>query len=179
MKIPITDKFLWDLYKLIETSGDVLNTVFPPIPTMKEAIYPDLRKFRREYEKRKLRKNFSQFIYYLKRQGYIKVKNLESKKGFILTKKGINKALKTKFKIGKKKRRKDKKWIMLIFDIPERKRALRNLLRETLSFLGYKMFQKSVWICPFDVLKETQDFIQRNSLDCYVKLFLIEEINPE
>ena len=76
----------------------------------------------------------------------------------------------------KMKKRKDRKWIMLIFDIPEKKRESRSLLRETLYLLGYKMLQRSVWVCPYDVSRETEDFIQRNSLDPYIKLFLIKEV---
>jgi len=176
MKISITDQFLLNLYKFVEITGDVLETAFPPIPTMKEATLPDFRKLRKEYEKRKAKKSFTRFVYCLKKQGYIKVKNLKTKQGIILTKKGIDKALKAKFKTEKKRKRKDGKWIMLIFDIPEKKRKMRDLLREMLSFLGYKMLQQSVWVCAYDVLKETENFIQRKSLDQYIKMFLIKEI---
>jgi len=75
-----------------------------------------------------------------------------------------------------KKRRPDGKWIMLIFDVPERKRYLRDLLRSAIYFLGYKMFQRSVWVCPYDVLKKTEALLRKYSLDQYVKIFLIEEI---
>jgi len=176
MKIPITDQFLWDLYNLIEGTDDVLDTLLPPPRTMKEAIYPDIRKLRIKYEKKKARESFSKFIYYLKKQGYIKIKDLENKQGVLLTKKGMKKVLKTKIKMKKVKKRKDGKWIMLIFDIPEKERKSRSLLRETLNFLGYKMLQRSVWVCPYDVLGETEDFIQRNSIDSYIKLFLIKEV---
>jgi len=173
MKLPITDEFLWNLYNLSENIDDILDIALPPF---RKIVFPDLHKVQRIYEKRKAKKSFSNFIYYLKKQGYIKVKNLRNKKGILFTKKGMGKVLKIKFKIKKKKRRKDGRWMMLIFDIPEKKRDLRNLLRETLYLLGYKMLQRSVWVCPYDVLKETEDFIQRNSLDPYIKLFLIKEI---
>jgi len=176
MKIPITDKFLWDLYNATENIGDVLDSVFPPPRTMKEAIYPNLRKLRIKYEKKRARRSFSQFIYYLKKQGYIKTKELKGTQGVLLTRKGMQKALKIQFKIIKKRKRKDGKWLMIIFDIPEKKRALRDLLRESLCFLEYKMLQQSVWVCPYDVQKETEDFIQRNSLERYIKFFLINEI---
>jgi DNA-binding transcriptional regulator PaaX len=53
---------------------------------------------------------------------------------------------------------------------------LRDLLRELLYLLGYRMLQQSVWVCPYDVLKETEAIIQKLSLERYVKIFLIEEI---
>ncbi|NOQ67825.1 hypothetical protein GQ568_00095 [Patescibacteria group bacterium] len=65
---------------------------------------------------------------------------------------------------------------MIIFDIPEEKRYLRNLLREKLLLLKYKMLQQSIWICPYDVQKETEFILREHSIDPYIKLFLIEEI---
>jgi len=174
MTLPITDKFLWDLYNLLEEI-DVTLDLFAP-RTMKEACYPDFYKLKRKYQRKEARKYFSQLIYYLKKKGYIKIKNLGAKKGVILTEKGSEKVLKTKLKIEEKKRRPDGKWIMLIFDIPERKRHLRDFLRSVIYFLGYKMLQRSVWICPYDVLKKTEVVLRKYSLDRYVKIFLIEEI---
>ena len=84
--------------------------------------------------------------------------------------------MKIKYKVMKKNKRKDGKWQMIIFDIPERKRDLRNLLRENLYLLGYKMLQQSVWISPYNVLKETEAILRRYSLDPYVKLILIKKI---
>lgn len=176
MKLPITDKFLWDLYNLAEEVGGALRVIFPPPRTIKEAFNPELYEFRMRYESRKSKRNFSQFIYYLKKKGYIKVENLKQKRAFLLTKKGREKVLKIRFKNLKEKRRKDGKWQMVIFDIPEKKKKLRNLFREKLYLLKYKMLQQSVWVCPFDVAKETEDVIREYSLDPYVKLFLIEEI---
>ncbi len=76
----------------------------------------------------------------------------------------------------KKKRRPDGKWQMVIFDIPEKKRVLRDIFRENLQILGYKILQQSVWVCPYEISKETEGIIRQYSLDPYVKLFLIEEI---
>lgn len=174
MKLPLTDKFLWNLYKFIEEVDDTFSLFYPR--TMKEVWFPDLYKLRRKYEKENARRQFSQFIFYLKKQGYIKIKNLEQKQGVILTKKGTEKVLKIKLRMKEKKKRPDGKWQMVIFDIPERKRSLRDIFRENLQILGYKMLQRSIWVCPYDVLKETEGIIRRYSLDPYVKLFLIEEI---
>lgn len=44
----------------------------------------------------------------------------------------------------------DKKWRILIFDIPEYKRALRDKIRNTLVCIGFMPVQKSVWIFPYD-----------------------------
>lgn len=174
MKLPITDKFLWELYNSLEEIDRFFDLFVPR--TMKEVFSPDLFRLKKEYERQKARRQFSQLISYLKEKGYIKIKNLEQKQGVILTPRGMEKILKIKFKMKKKKKRSDGKWQMIIFDIPEKKRHLRDLLRDYLRLLGYKMLQQSIWVCPFDVLKETEAVIRKYSLDPYIKLFLIEEV---
>jgi hypothetical protein len=174
MKIPMTDKFLFELYGFFEKLNK--NYKFTTPLTIKEAIFPDIYRLRREWEQKRDRKNFSRLIYRLKKNGFIKIDNLKNRKAVILTPKGEIKALKTKYKLLDKKQRKDRKWQMLIFDIPENKRFLRDLLREYLYFLGYRMLQRSIWVCPYDVFKETEYFLRKYSLDSFVRLFLIEEL---
>lgn len=50
----------------------------------------------------------------------------------------------------KKKQRWDKRWRLLIFDIPEKKRALRDKIRNTLAAIGFMRLQDSAWIYPYD-----------------------------
>ena len=174
MKISITDKFLWEVYNFLETAGDIADTAFkrPALGSfLQEPKNPIYKKYRDERGRRK----FNKLMYYLKRKGYVRSKNLENKKGFILTNQGIDKALKASFKISKP-RRKDGKWAMLIFDVPQKHKKARDLMRSILQNLGYKMFQKSVWITPYDVSEKTEKLLQLHSLENYVKIFLIEEI---
>jgi len=175
MRLPLTDQFLLDLYNFIQKI-DRASELFIPPRTMREALYPDFYKLKREYERKKAKRRFSQFVDYLKKKNYIQIKNLKEKQGILLTEKGFEKITNLKFKIGERKRRSDGKWQMIIFDIPENKRYLRDLLRQKLYLLGYKMLQQSVWISPYDVSKETEKFLRKYSLDSYVRLFLIEEI---
>ena len=44
----------------------------------------------------------------------------------------------------------DKKWRILIFDIPESKKGLRDKIRATLVSIGFRRIQDSVWIYPYD-----------------------------
>jgi len=175
MRLPLTDQFLLDLYNFIQKIDKDSESFIPP-RTIREALYPDFYKLKREYERKKAKRRFSQFVDYLKNKNYIQIKNLKEKQGILLTKKGIDKVINLKFKIGERKKRPDKKWQMLIFDIPEKKRYLRDLLRVKLYFFGYRMLQQSVWICPYDIFKETERFLREYSLDEYVRIFLIEEI---
>ena len=176
MKISVTDKFLWDAYAIANKTENVLDFVFSSPYKKSRILRGDENPIFKKYRKEKGSKEFAKLIYYLKTKNYIKVKNLENKKAIMLTREGINKALKASFNIEGKIKRNDGKWVMLIFDVPEKYRKSRDLLRSILYNLGYKMFQQSVWISPYDVNEKTEKLLQCYSLDEFVKIFLIEEI---
>lgn len=44
----------------------------------------------------------------------------------------------------------DQKWRIVIFDIWERRRGVRDKLRRTLEKAGFRRVQDSVWVCPYD-----------------------------
>jgi hypothetical protein len=82
LKLPITEEFLWDIYTIIEGIDEIYATLFPQPLTMKRAVCPELYEIKRMYEKKKQRKDFSKLISYLKRKGWIKVKEIKEKKPF-------------------------------------------------------------------------------------------------
>jgi CRISPR-associated endonuclease Cas2 len=69
-----------------------------------------------------------------------------------LTKKGENELYKLEQNnfVIKKPRKWDKKWRVLIFDIPENKRWIRQKIRMTLRSIGFLKLQNSVWVYPYD-----------------------------
>ena len=44
----------------------------------------------------------------------------------------------------------DRKWRVIIFDIPEKNRGLRTRAREILKAAGFQRLQDSVWVFPYD-----------------------------
>jgi len=173
MRLPLTDQLLWLIYNCGE---EVLEPLEIFRLRTREDIIPLGRDIWKALERQKRKRQFAQFVNYLKKQGYIKIASLKGKKGILITPKGSKKILKVKYKLSDKKRRKDKKWIMIMYDIPEKKKKERTSLREMLQILGYQQFQKSIWMCPYDVFKETEEIIRIYSLSPYVKTFLIEEV---
>ena len=175
MKATVTDKFLWDVYNIVSKTADIIGST-NRVPNLLNRLAgmgnPVFKKYRSDKNKEKFRK----LIYYLKRKNYIRVQNLEGRKGVILTKDGLNKAFKASFVMDEKKKRKDGKWIMLIFDMPSKNKKARSLMRSILFNLGYKILQQSVWVTPYNVSEKTESLLQFYNLDRYVKIFLIEEI---
>ena len=102
-----------------------------------------------------------------KRQGEI-IKRARDKlvqKGFLfyenrflkITKKGKEELDRIKLKDWEveKPKKWDKRWRMLIFDIPEYKRSVRDKIRQTLAHVGFVKVQQSVWIYPYNC----EDFV--------------------
>ena len=48
------------------------------------------------------------------------------------------------------KKRWDKRWRMIVFDIPERRKGVRDRLRRTMREFGFLRLQDSVWVFPYD-----------------------------
>lgn len=55
-------------------------------------------------------------------------------------------------------------WRMVIFDIAEKNKIIRNILRYKLKELGFGRWQKSVYITPFNVAKDMQQFLYQKRL---------------
>ncbi len=69
-----------------------------------------------------------------------------------LTPKGHDKLrfLKARESAMRRPRRWDKRWRILIFDIPEYRAGLRDKIRHTLEHIGFVRLQDSVWAYPYD-----------------------------
>ena len=129
-----------------------------------------------QYKDKKKRERFADFIYKLQKCGYLKRLKIKDETAIVLTPKGLDRIFVIKMKSAEKIQRKDKKWQMVLFDIPENKRKDRDYFRQGLRYLGYKKLQQSIWVCPYDVLKETKELIERYNLKDFVELLLVKKI---
>jgi phenylacetic acid degradation operon negative regulatory protein len=59
-------------------------------------------------------------------------------------------------------------WRIVIFDIPEEDKKLRDALRYKLTELGFGQWQRSVYITPFDLEEEMNQFLKINELFGFV-----------
>ena len=95
-----------------------------------------------KYKKAADKKKFYSRLYKLRKDGYITDKKI--------TPKGLIKIIRAKNKSKKISNSWDGKWRIVVFDIPENKRNLRNYFRKILNDLNFIKLQNSVWVSPFD-----------------------------
>ncbi|PJE57783.1 MAG: CRISPR-associated endonuclease Cas2 [Candidatus Portnoybacteria bacterium CG10_big_fil_rev_8_21_14_0_10_38_18] len=184
IKLPFTEKFLWDIWKLIEAKDKLMDSVLSNkwhgIKDPFEMIWPDFYKVKdiywEQYKDKKKRERFTNFLYKLQKNGCLKKLTVKDKTAIMLTPKGIERVFTINLKTIDKKLRNDRKWHMVLFDIPENKRKERDLFRKSLQYLGYKKLQKSIWVCPYDVQKETKELIKRFNLKEFTELLLVKKI---
>jgi len=120
-------------------------------------------------------------IAYLKQKGYIKT-FVENKKTYIeLTKLGgkylENQSLKT-LKICQHSDW-DKKWRLVVFDIPEKQHFERGILRKKLYEFGFYKVQKSVYVYPYNCTNEIKFICKKLQITKYVLIAISELIQNE
>jgi phenylacetic acid degradation operon negative regulatory protein len=73
----------------------------------------------------------------------------------------------------------DKKWRLVIFDIPTTKRVAAHEFRLAIKKLGFQQFQRSVWICPYPCGPQIAYFRQTYGLKDYIRLFEVIAVDDE
>ncbi|MBI4057991.1 hypothetical protein HY405_01620 [Candidatus Microgenomates bacterium] len=62
----------------------------------------------------------------------------------------------------------DGRWRLVIFDVPETKRAVRDILRYRLRYWGFEPWQKSVWASKKNVTSKLRDYIKELGIEQWV-----------
>ena len=99
----------------------------------------------------------------------------------VLSKEGVKRAI--SYKIDEMKISKpffwDKKWRVMIFDIPEDKKRAREALRRKITELGFYQLQKSVFIFPYECHDELDFIIEFFELRRHVRIMTVSDITNE
>jgi phenylacetic acid degradation operon negative regulatory protein len=72
----------------------------------------------------------------------------------------------------------DRRWHILVYSIPERKRDVRAELRKQLSWLGYGPLSSGSWICPHDVEADARALVSRLDIESWVEMFSAAHMGP-
>ncbi len=105
-------------------------------------------------------------LYRLVTEGYLQEQN----KSYSLTELGSQ-------LIHKVNPTKDGIWKIIIFDIPETKRGIRNILRSKLSSLGFKKWQNSIWISPYALAPGIEAELDELGTKMFIRLIKTTDIN--
>jgi DNA-binding transcriptional regulator PaaX len=106
------------------------------------------------------RKKFRSNLSELKKKKFIEVSGEGANTKIRITERGRVQLLRYNFEDMQitRPRKWDKKWRVVIFDVPENKKTARDALARKLKQLGFFRLQKSTFIFPFDCKKEI-DFV--------------------
>ena len=99
----------------------------------------------------------------------------------VLTSEGKKKALTydlDKMRI-KKPAKWDKKWRIVLFDIPNKKKKIRDILRFHLKKLGFYELQESVFVYPYDCKDEIDYLIEFYDIRKFVRFVIADSIDTE
>lgn len=122
--------------------------------------------YRYQYGIPNLRKSdLSQALKRLRERGLVELISTD-KLLYRLTDQGRDRALWTRMKMNKEKW--DGKWRLVIWDIPEERKAVRDLLRYKLKQLGFTRWQKSVWASKINCTDILREFIKKVGIEDWV-----------
>ncbi len=143
-------------------------------------LLPLLKEISDEYTRKKLKeKRVDKIFERFKKRRLIILKEENGKFIVELTEKGKRKVKEIQFenlKIEKPKKW-DRKWWVVIFDIPEKfKKRARNALREKLKELDFYQLQKSVWVFPYSCEKEIQFLCELFDITPFVNILIADNI---
>ena len=142
--------------------------IFFPRPTMSYALnreYVDQRRF--DARLRKWKKN-----------GWIKYEFREANRVVKLTEKGeLEAILEMSVAEQSKKRTWDGKWWIIMFDIPENARQVRNHLRKLLLRYGFLPIQASVYITPKEPNPYASTYLNKSGLIRYLRIARIDKLD--
>lgn len=112
----------------------------------------------------------------LKSYGWAEKKEIGGEVHYVITPKGekeFDRVLKNLRETGKW----DGRWRLVIFNVPEKQRDLRDRIRRALNRLGLGILQPSVWISPKDIKNEVENIRQRLHLENSLKFFEVSRNN--
>lgn len=160
--------YFFDFFRIVLPIFDKRNIYRIPFKSYDKFRLQDKMKFSRE-------------MYRLKRAGFVKEYFLNKEKFIELTPKG-KKYLKWYLAdelILKRSPQWDKKWRIVIFDVPNDKKVARDVLRQKLERLGFLKLQESVYVFPFECFAEINLLKNLYYLKPYVQYIVAEAIETE
>ena len=150
-------------------------------PQMQLRVIRETKKALEQINNEFKKQSFNSAINSLHRSKLITIKKQAGKTGkIILTKKGQQAAIFEKaIKDNKKIKKWDGKWRIVIFDIPEEIREVRDFFRSNLKLFNFTELQRSVFVSPYDSKKEVKYLADLHNVNKYIKFIVAESIQND
>lgn len=113
---------------------------------------------------------------YLRKRGYI---SGDARAGYAITSWGRQRLQELEFGMIAQTGRWDKKWRLVIFDIPEDKRKARDAVRRLIKQLGFKRLQHSIWIHPLPCLVQFERIRAAYGVKSHLMLLEVTHLEDE
>lgn len=143
--------------------GDVFEEIKDPLQLMGSAYNNMYGFIPRRYKMH----NFIQMVNRSLRTGDVEKVVKNDKVYLRLTSVGRNR-VKRDFPVTSLTKEWNGRWTLLIFDIEEKSRTVRDSLRNKLRSIGFGMLQESVWITPLPIGEDVWEFIESIGLKHHV-----------
>lgn len=164
-----------EILRVLAAAGAVgLIFAFPGAAAGIAALFPD----EKNYSGWGTRRSINRLI----RQKYVTVvENSDGSTTIKITQNGMFRALTYQLDTLQLKRPKnwDGKWRVVIFDVPEKYRRLRDIFRMRLGQLGLYQLQESVYVSPYACFKEIEFLRELYSVSFNVRYLLVEKIEDD
>ena len=159
-----------DVLKVLAAGGLLVGSVaIPSLPIALGAVY----KVWKDVNK----KDLGRIMKRLEKQEMISFKEQANKTIITITEKGKRRLLAQDFEnITLKAKKRDGKWRLVIFDIPEGKKANREVFRRKLIQLGFLRLQDSVFASAFPCKEEIDFLCHYLEISDYVTLAILDRI---
>lgn len=161
-RILLSLAFLEDLFEDLADAGGLMSNAY-------ENIYGFI-------PQRYKRSNFYASVSYGLKTGNVEKIKKDGKPHLRLTGRGKKKIIRDFPLFKLQERRWDRLWRMIPYDIEEVSRWQRNRLREKLYQLGFRQFQKSIYLSPHPIEEELSDFLKGLKLQGKVLVVLCHKI---
>ena len=159
-----------DVLKVIAAGGIVISAaIVPPLPMIILEAYKAWKDINKS--------EFGQIVKRLQKQELIAIRENGTKVAVEITDKGRRRLLEYNFEnIERKTKKRDGKWRLIIFDIPENKKRNRDAFRKKLIQLGCIRLQDSVFASAFPCKDEVDFLANFLEVSDYVTLVSLDKV---
>lgn len=150
-------------------------------PGMAKVLDKPLFAYFNKLDKRSRKRETQRILYYMKRRGLVLSTTEDYLHGLVITKKGLKRLQNREFETLAIARPKnwDKRWRMVLFDIPEEHKVGRKQLIYKLKMIGFIQLQRSVWMHPFPCRSEIELVTKTYNVQKYVSYVEATGIDSE